>query len=623
MVEVDSSNYFKISELKGEKSFEVVKSRFSNGLEITKCIYEFFLQLAGLEESFAHGLQKLLRSAAYTLHTNTLMQWLGQDPFEETGTLKEAWKLIGECLSLTAKHHLEKAYLLKQTVAEPLTETKQQLDEIKRQNLKENKYISIRKLVHQIKTEKSKLDAIDTECNKLRGQLDTARVDSFSCKNTLKLEEQIFTIEGQLRDQEQLCGKLEQEHIAAERGNDLQLEYVFNTIHESEWIRISKIRTSLIEFSKVYSNTGPVYLQYCQKLAFRMHDIDADRDIHEFVSTHDYLRHSQNTGFDHMEDVDISRSVAKTYSSYSHPLSHSHKNDNSQKKEVTQVTPVDKEAIFPVPKLKTSKSNKTLTDFEQAQAESVVSPKEPANLVTTPTITKPPNSIKRSEPKIIPPTKQPPPAPPLSGISHTTVPNKLTNPVTSDISRTVEDRKVRRGSEAVVPKIQTPTTEPTPILPILHKDNLDSNINEIVVMHETLIKMSEANDYYRIISGSHDDDIEHLEELRRSITKKLHPDRFAGQPDIQRKANSKLGYLNTIFTDVLLKEEIRKIYNILCQYRKAYSQITSQDIDSLKVAMEKFQKIYRFFKKNEVPPQLIQEVETALKLLNACMKRVK
>ena len=88
-------------------------------------------QLAGLEESFAHGLQKLLRSAAYTLHTNTLMQWLGQDPFEETGlvtpqnqlyiytilqqiipciysTLKEAWKLIGECLSLTAKHHLEK-----------------------------------------------------------------------------------------------------------------------------------------------------------------------------------------------------------------------------------------------------------------------------------------------------------------------------------------------------------------------------------------------------------------------------------------------------------------------------------------------------------------------------------
>ena len=54
-------------------------------------------------------------------------------------------------------------------------------------------------------------------------------------------------------------------------------------------------------------------------------------------------------------------------------------------------------------------------------------------------------------------------------------------------------------------------------------------------MQETLIKMSEANDYYRIISGSHDDDIEHLEELRRSITKKLHPDRFAGQPDIQRK----------------------------------------------------------------------------------------
>ena len=54
-------------------------------------------------------------------------------------------------------------------------------------------------------------------------------------------------------------------------------------------------------------------------------------------------------------------------------------------------------------------------------------------------------------------------------------------------------------------------------------------------MQETLIKMSEANDYYRIISGSHDDDVEHLEELRRNITKKLHPDQFSDQPVIQRK----------------------------------------------------------------------------------------
>ena len=179
------------------------------------------------------------------------------------------------------------------------------------------------------------------------------------------------------------------------------------------------------------------------------------------------------------------QTVAKTYSSYSHPL---YKDDNSQKKEVTPVSPVNKEETFPVPKLKTTKSNKDLTNFKPTNysTESAVSSKEPTNLITTPTLTKPPrsdlqNSPKRSEPKIVPPTKQPPPAPPappLSGISHTTVPNKLLNPVTTNTSKTVEEREVHGSPEAVVPKLRTPATEPTPVLPILHKVNLDLNINE-------------------------------------------------------------------------------------------------------------------------------------------------
>ena len=57
----------------------------------------------------------------------------------------------------------------------------------------------------------------------------------------------------------------------------------------------------------------------------------------------------------------------------------------------------------------------------------------------------------------------------------------------------------------------------------------------VVSMQEKLIKISEANDYYRIIGGSPEDDMEQLDELRRTITKKLHPDQFAGNPELQRK----------------------------------------------------------------------------------------
>ena len=58
-------------------------------------------------------------------------------------------------------------------------------------------------------------------------------------------------------------------------------------------------------FTRVYSNTGPVYLQYCQKLALRMQEIDADRDIHEFVSAHEDLTLSQGINFENLQVLPI------------------------------------------------------------------------------------------------------------------------------------------------------------------------------------------------------------------------------------------------------------------------------------------------------------------------------
>ena len=71
---------------------------------------------------------------------------------------------------------------------------------------------------------------------------------------------------------------------------------------------------------------------------------------------------------------------------------------------------------------------------------------------------------------------------------------------------------------------------------MLHSPLIYSVVCMLVVsMQEKLIRMSEANDYYRIIGGSAEDDMEHLDELKRSITKRLHPDQFADNPELQRK----------------------------------------------------------------------------------------
>ena len=71
---------------------------------------------------------------------------------------------------------------------------------------------------------------------------------------------------------------------------------------------------------------------------------------------------------------------------------------------------------------------------------------------------------------------------------------------------------------------------------MLHSPLIYSVVCMVVVsMQEKLIRMSEANDYYRIIGGSAEDDMEHLDELKRSITKRLHPDQFADNPELQRK----------------------------------------------------------------------------------------
>ena len=97
-----------------QDSVDVVCRRFSDGVEVTKCVVEFckvrsfcghvsiihvratgfviggaasslFQEMASVERSYSVSIHKLLNSTAYTFHSNILMKWLGSEPYEEIG----------------------------------------------------------------------------------------------------------------------------------------------------------------------------------------------------------------------------------------------------------------------------------------------------------------------------------------------------------------------------------------------------------------------------------------------------------------------------------------------------------------------------------------------------------
>lgn len=80
----------------------MVYHKFSDGVQVVRCVLDFFkvscadsplglsdckvLQsVADVELSYSQSIGRLVRSSAYTFHSNILMQWLGSEPYEEIG----------------------------------------------------------------------------------------------------------------------------------------------------------------------------------------------------------------------------------------------------------------------------------------------------------------------------------------------------------------------------------------------------------------------------------------------------------------------------------------------------------------------------------------------------------
>ena len=68
-----------------QEALTVVFKRFSDSCDVVHCILEFYKEFAAAERRYSASIMKLLESASYNFHSNILMQWLGNDPFEEIG----------------------------------------------------------------------------------------------------------------------------------------------------------------------------------------------------------------------------------------------------------------------------------------------------------------------------------------------------------------------------------------------------------------------------------------------------------------------------------------------------------------------------------------------------------
>ena len=116
----------------GVESMPIVYHRFSDGVEIVRCVLEFCKAVAEVERSYSSSIHRLLQSTAYTFHSNLLMQWLGNEPYEEIGTLKLCWQKLGVELSKLADLHAEKADAYLDAVRKPLFDLLPQLEETRK-----------------------------------------------------------------------------------------------------------------------------------------------------------------------------------------------------------------------------------------------------------------------------------------------------------------------------------------------------------------------------------------------------------------------------------------------------------------------------------------------------------
>lgn len=276
-----------MEKLRGQDSIAVVSSRFSYGSDVVGCVLDFYKGMAEIEGTYASSVTKLLKSISYTFHSNVLMQWLGSDPFEELGTVKDGWLKLGKELEKLAGHHAEKAAGYANLLRQPLSDLLPRLEGMRKTIRTRGKEL-VSELEHsnrKHKAEKQNYMKCGNRYEKMQFRVVSHSTDVSDSKY-VKQQDELRSLLDTLKHQEALYQTSVHELTSTQKNFSKELSSLYKSAEMLELERVNALGKSLQEFAKLLSNTAPSYLECMQRIVFSVADIDAQRDINSFVSDH-------------------------------------------------------------------------------------------------------------------------------------------------------------------------------------------------------------------------------------------------------------------------------------------------------------------------------------------------
>jgi hypothetical protein len=198
-----------------------------------------------------------------------------------------------------------------------------------------------------------------------------------------------------------------------------------------------------------------------------------------------------------------------------------------------------------------------------------------------------------------------------NGPLHATAKVKRSEGEANDILDSISSFKKKKP--ATLPK---PPVKPVARRPVA-KENTPSKPTTADGLLHALLELSKKNDYYGLLGASQTADKNELAKLRRQKTAALHPDHFTKDDSARQQATAKLALLNQVYTDVLVKEKPRALYDQLVAFRKSYENMPTQNGAGLVNAIKRFQELRTNLEKAHVPGDLVKEMSLAIQTAQA------
>ncbi|XP_019852579.1 PREDICTED: uncharacterized protein LOC109582354 isoform X1 [Amphimedon queenslandica] len=607
--------------LRGVEALSVVFKRFSDGCEVVQCISDFYKDMSELEHYYAARVLKLLESANYTFHSNILMQWLGTDPYHESGTVKQCWNEMGDELNKLATLHAEKAESFSDIVRKPLIDMLPKLEEDRK----------------KLKQQKNEMEA---KMKAAKKKYENARATYYKAGNMYEqlkhkkpsYDRKVLELERDFLMQEDMYTQSHRELVHIQESMNSEVNEVLKRIQEHELERVNKIARSLKEFAKTLSNTAPAYLECMQRIVFSIDKVDGSTDIECFVMEHERLLEEPVIPTLELHSCS-SRSNRKAKTEKS---SDDFKNEDADDKLQKSLTD-SKPAVAPKPSSTTSSSatgssTSTVTGFlkptpPQKKSFFKFKPTQSVKpVIATKETTGPePTSATKTESPSTNDTIVPTTTEVIATYVKTTPTSTEATPTSSEVPPTgtkatqnkspSRERSVTTATNKPSRAVKPHTLSSPPPPPPPQNTNNGSFSESQDSLFAQLTRKTRQSDYYGLLGVLPTADQEELSRARREITVKLHPDHFTNDPIKQEKAQERLIIINQAYSDVLSNKTNRELYDQLVRYREKYHRILEQTGPSLDTAKMKLSSLRSSMKKARFPMALLEELQLAIRLI--------